>query len=368
MSWDWHVKSTYAGPDLEPFMRVLNPWRLSLLFFISGVAGRFMLDKVSRETFAKERLWRLLIPLFIGMQFVVAPQTYFQFLQSGTIEPGFWAFFAQYSDPDFVFEGTTTPTWNHLWYVAYLLVYSFLLVGLAPWLKALMSGPLGRGVSRLPAWIIALALPVVPLLIVRFTLTPHWPITHNLVSDWANHAASFYVFLLGYMVAKSARFWTTIDKMRFWSLGLSILLIVPLTPLWIHWEGFLQWLGPDSEASPLLFIARAGRVLYAWFAIATLLGFAQRLLNKPSRILAYLTAMIFPYYILHQTLIISIAYPLSQMKLGLPVEAGAIIIGTIGGCVLISELIIKRLALLRIFFGMKLKPEHLRIGVCNLPG
>jgi hypothetical protein len=43
------------------------------------------------------------------------------------------------------------------------------------------------------------------------------------------------------------------------------------------------------------------------------------------------------------------------MRLGLPVEAGAIIFGTIIGCVLISELIIKRMALLRVFFGMKLK-------------
>lgn len=357
VTWGWHIKSPHAGPWLEPLMRLVNPWRLTLLFFISGLAARFMLDKVAGEAFAKERLWRLFIPLFIGMQFIVAPQSYFQFLQADVIEPGFWAFFAKYSDPDFVFPGTTTPTWNHLWYIAYLLVYSFLLVGLAPWLKALSMGPIGQFMGRLPAWAIALAIPVLPLLLVRFTLTPHWPTTHNLIADWANHATSFYVFLLGYVIAKSPGFWRAIDKMRHWSLGLSLALIVPLSFLWVSWDGFVDWVGQDPQRSPLLFAARSARILYAWFAITTLLGFAQRTLNKPSRALSYLTSVIFPYYILHQTLIIVIAYPLSKVALGLPLEAAGVVFGTVGGCVLISELIIKRVALLRVFFGMKAKTK-----------
>ncbi len=357
VTWGWHIKSPYAGPWLEPFMRLVNPWRLSLLFFISGLAARFMLDKVSRETFAKERLWRLFIPLFIGMQFIVAPQTYYQFLHAGIIEPGFWAFFGNYANPDFAFPGTTTPTWNHLWYVTYLLVYSFLLVGLAPWLKMLSDGPIGRFVTKLPAWVLTLMLPVIPLLIVRFTLTPHWPTTHNLVSDWANHATSFFIFLLGYQIAKSQNFWLAIDKVRLWSLGFSLALIIPLSFLWVPWDGFVDWVGQDPKRAILLFAARAGRVLYAWFAIATLLGFAQRVLNKPNKALSYLTSMVFPYYILHQTLIIVIAYPLSKMALGLPLEAAGVIFGTVAGCVLISELLIKRVALLRVFFGMKARPK-----------
>jgi hypothetical protein len=38
VSWDWHVKSPHAGPTLEPLMLLTSPWRMSLLFVVSGVA------------------------------------------------------------------------------------------------------------------------------------------------------------------------------------------------------------------------------------------------------------------------------------------------------------------------------------------
>ena len=38
VTWDWHVKSPDAGAALEPLMLLTSPWRLSLLFLISGAA------------------------------------------------------------------------------------------------------------------------------------------------------------------------------------------------------------------------------------------------------------------------------------------------------------------------------------------
>ena len=88
VSWGWHVKSPYSGEFLEPIMQLLNPWRLSLLFVISGVAFRFASDKFSRSTMAKLRTRRLLIPLLFGSFVIVAPQTYFELLANGVITPG----------------------------------------------------------------------------------------------------------------------------------------------------------------------------------------------------------------------------------------------------------------------------------------
>ena len=36
VTWDWHVKSSHASQIIEPLMRLSNPWRLTLLFIISG--------------------------------------------------------------------------------------------------------------------------------------------------------------------------------------------------------------------------------------------------------------------------------------------------------------------------------------------
>ena len=42
VSWNWHIKSALSVTALEPLMLALNPWRLALLFLVSGVATRFM--------------------------------------------------------------------------------------------------------------------------------------------------------------------------------------------------------------------------------------------------------------------------------------------------------------------------------------
>ena len=38
VSWDWHIKSPHADRAIEPLMMLSAPWRLALLFLISGAA------------------------------------------------------------------------------------------------------------------------------------------------------------------------------------------------------------------------------------------------------------------------------------------------------------------------------------------
>ena len=62
VSWDWHIKSAQPVAALEPLMLVLNPWRLALLFLVSGVATRFMLRKTAAGALLRARSSRLLDP------------------------------------------------------------------------------------------------------------------------------------------------------------------------------------------------------------------------------------------------------------------------------------------------------------------
>ena len=43
VSWDFHIKSPSASTTIEPFMLLSSPWRMSLLFLISGAATSMML-------------------------------------------------------------------------------------------------------------------------------------------------------------------------------------------------------------------------------------------------------------------------------------------------------------------------------------
>ena len=74
VSWGFHIKSIHRVTALEPLMLVLNPWRLALLFLVSGVATRFMLRKSTLGSLLRARSVRLLIPLVFGMLVIVPPQ------------------------------------------------------------------------------------------------------------------------------------------------------------------------------------------------------------------------------------------------------------------------------------------------------
>ena len=137
VSWDWHVKSPHAGTALEPFMRALSPWRMDLLFLISGVATAFMLRPGGASVaLLGLRARRLLLPLAFGMLVIVPPQSYFEVVQRYGYAGSFLEFMRLYLGGYGGFCGAAgsgscliLPTWNHLWFLPYLFVYT-----LAAWL------------------------------------------------------------------------------------------------------------------------------------------------------------------------------------------------------------------------------------------
>ncbi|WP_048648412.1 acyltransferase family protein [Nitratireductor soli] len=365
VTWDWHVKSPHASRFLEPAMVLVNPWRLALLFFISGVALRFALDKARYGTqngtqrkngiaaFARARFVRLFLPIAFGMLVLVVPQSYFELLTKGEIEPGYWRFYPAYLDLEQHFS-IITPTWNHLWYVVYLLIYTLLIVAVSPWLGRLAAG---RG-ERLFAWLLRgptglrlFVVPALPFIAYRFVLAPHFPTTHALVDDWANHANNLTVLLLGYLAAKSPFFWQAIAAARVRALTTTLAFAALLTVAYLN-AGWVR------QNDVLITAFHTLRTLYAWLAILTLLGLAQRWLDRPGPLLAYLSGAIFPCYILHQTLIVVIGYALAGMRLPVAAEAGIVTGGTVAGCLVLYETI-RRVGPLRPLFGLPWrKPEH----------
>src|SRR5262249_14928153 len=94
--WVWHIKSTQPIAALEPLMLALNPWRLALLFLVSGVATRFMLRKAATGALLRSRSSRLMIPLIFGMLVVVPPQAYIQIVEAFGYKGGFVDFYLKH--------------------------------------------------------------------------------------------------------------------------------------------------------------------------------------------------------------------------------------------------------------------------------
>jgi glucan biosynthesis protein C len=362
VTWDWHVKSVHVGPAAEWAMMLLNPWRLALLFFISGVALRFAADKLGGSKLARERAVRLGLPILFGMIVIVAPQSWLQLVESGEFSGSFWQFWPQYLDFGSDFS-ITTPTWNHLWYVVYLLVYTLMLAAVAAPLARFMTGTGARMTAFLFAgrWgpLVALVLPAMPFILYRFTLDPFFRTTHDLTNDWANHAHSLTILLMGFLLAKDRNFWCAVRRVLPFSITGVLVLGAVLTPLWANWDAMAE----SADWNWLVWPARIARIFYAWLAIVSMLGLAQRYLNRPSRALTYMTEAIFPWYILHQTITVMAGYWLTRQGLSVSVEVPLVILATFGGCALLHELVIRRIGFLRPLFGLKPMIKARRVAV-----
>jgi len=351
VSWGFHIKSEHRIAALEPLMLVLNPWRLALLFLVSGAATRFMLGKYAVGPLLRSRSSRLLIPLIFGMLVIVPPQAYDQIVESLGYPQGFldfytwhyFAFGAQFCRPG---PCILLPTWNHLWFVAYLWIYTMALGAVLAAAPALVGWIERRLVSALSG-VLLLVLPSVAFAAYRLALLPSFPSTHALFGDWYNHALFASVFLLGFLLARADAFWDAIERQRWWALSLAAVFF--LSFLMLRWTR-------DAAAPPsLLLLKLCGGIAYGfyqWLCIVTVLGFARRWLTADSSVRKYLTDAIFPYYIVHQTAIILIAHELHGRDLPAWLEASIVISGTLAACVLSYE-IVRRSAVLRPLFGLR---------------
>ncbi|MBC7665890.1 MAG: acyltransferase family protein [Caulobacter sp.] len=346
LPWGFHVTSDYrGGPVLAAFMLALNPWRLSLLFVISGTATAFMAMRIGRGALAWQRGMRLFVPLVFGMLVVVVPQVYFEVVEAGRYSGGFMAFWGRYLRRDQSFH-TPIPTWNHLWFIAYLLIYTLIVVVLAPKPRA------AEALRATPSRALLVALLVGPwfvLWLLRMTLFPRFGSTHAMVGDWYNHALFFGMFLFGFMLVRRPVLWLALDRLRWPALALAVLggaVFIGLT------------LGAGEAFAPgewQRWVGRAGREAQAWGAVLAALGFGLRYLNHDHRWRAYFVDVIFAWYIVHQTALIALAVWLKPLQLGGAVEALLVISGAGTACVVMAE-VARRVAWLRPLFGFRRSP------------
>jgi hypothetical protein len=347
VSWDWHVKSPFASTTLEPLMLLSSPWRLSLLFFVSGAATAFMLRR-GTQGFAASRTRRLLIPLVFGMLVLVMPQAYYEVVEKTGDDPGLLAFWADYlrADSSYCMAGKCLilPTWNHLWFVAYLWVYSLVLwagVRLAPKAIEASAAFLGQQLQG----VAVLVVPVAVLALIRIALVARFPSTHAMKGDWFNHAQYGAVFLLGFLLAHQAAVWEAMRRLRWWSLGIAI-----ASYLFIVWV-YDQQAGPHDLSPWLRHLQRTVYAADQWCAIAAILGFARQWAPGDSAARRYLTEAVFPFYIVHQTAIVVMVHHLKPAGLPPVVEGPLLMLATIAVCLATFE-IVRRLAWLRPLFGL----------------
>lgn len=353
--WDWHYKSTYTSELLTNFMLWSNQWRMSLLFLISGAAVSFLLATQPWGQFIRNRVPLLLLPLLFGMLVIVVPQVYVEAHSKGLINsPNYWHFWYLYLDQtsaEFAPHKTLGKmhlTWNHLWFLPYILAYTIILWAVYPLINSSRCAPIWQWLSKSISSRLVILVPIALLYSIGWWLYDKYPTTHNFVQDWFNHARSFLYFLLGFVLVRMPQVWNQFASLRWYLLPVALLTYA--YALFDFNGGSLGGGVIAKEISGLIWSANG------WLWVLAIIAWAQHWFTFSNPFLRYLNSGVYCFYILHQTLIISIAYFVVPHKLGAIVEPLIIISVVAIGCVALFE-VIKRIPVVPMLFGIQRRKE-----------
>lgn len=349
VNYGWEIKNMETSAGLTRLIWWMHQWRLPLLFFISGVGIHFSLMKRSVIKFTWERIVRLFIPLLFAMFFTIPLQVYFEWLQEGKITMSYVEFYPS------VWQLVPYPkgslTWSHMWFVVYLFVFCMLLIPVFALFKFSFFKNAKSRMADLFSSPVTLSFLFIPLMLYYFNLYIEYPEQGSLVDDWFIFLFSITLLLFGYFLGGSDKFWDTCAKYRYYFLAIAIACILYLFPA--YWWN----LDLPKVKDKRLFIFGILNSIHIWMIILTILGFAKTHLNFSNNFLKQVNQAVYPFYILHQTLIVSFGFYITQWNMPIYVKMILLILLTFLSLVLLYRYLIKPYKLFRILYGVKLKKQ-----------
>ena len=356
-SWDYNIKSPRLAPGIDWALLALTPWRMALLFTISGVASRHLIAKLGAGRFALDRVRRLVPVIIFGTFVVIPPQTYIMLVDKGLLHAGylhFWFYTYLAADQTLVAPlHRTMPTYDHLWFIVYLLFYALIFAAVARLWNALrkMTPDWAFSAPRLPLWLL-LALPALWLFAMNFLIEHRLPATFNLVNDWGSHLKWAGMFVTGLSCATRDDFWEWLGRRRGTLLAMAALFLA------LQSLCRAIWLTGQMEPVSSAIAWSATSSVYAWTMIGALCGYAKEHLNNRSDSLSHLNEAILPIYVLHQPILLISAYYIFPLELPLPVE-GALLVSMTGlGALAVYEVMIRPFRFMRFLFGLKIESRN----------
>jgi peptidoglycan/LPS O-acetylase OafA/YrhL len=343
---DWHIKNKETSNLFLEFNFFLSRFRMPLLFFISGAVASFMLQRRTATQFIGLRFRRLFVPLVFGMLLIVPVQVYMERVNQG-FKGNFIDFYPS------IFTTGAYPagnlSWHHLWFIAYLFVYD---VVLAPVFKWCITHKTKLSFFHWLANDKNIYLLVVPSIVSFSALVLRFPETHDLVNDWCWLIYWLFFLVAGFICTCFPSLTLSLERNRRFSFAFAVLAILTLNYLrWNHIEPsdiFVNW-----KKHPLTYLYLTLYPIVAWSWVFTAIGYGKRYLNKKHTSLTYLNNAAYPFYILHQTIIVVLAFYVVRTSDSILLKYMFIVIT----CFLISmafyHLFIRPFALTRFLFGAK---------------
>lgn len=345
VNYNWEVKNEEKSALLLSIVIWFHQWRLPLLFFISGLGIYFSLKTRNILTFTLERFRRLFIPLVFAMFFTIPIQVYVEYLQKGRVTGSYFEFYP--SVWDFIPYPDGSLTWSHMWFIVYLLTFILLLI---PFFSILKIKIIEKYKDRFSNVLSSKFLIFFVFLIQYYNYYQFYlkyPEQGSLVDDWFVFNSSITYLLLGYLLASSNQFWDNCERYRKICLTFAV---VTSSILFLNFYLPNALPKKDTINTQVYFLLDAFQI---WCIILTIIGFAKKYLNTSSSILQYLNQAVFPFFIIHQTIIVAIGYWIVQLNFTILIKYLLLSICSSIVIYALYEYVIRRTKLTRFLYGMK---------------
>jgi len=368
----WWITSDQKNLAAQAFTTVLDQYHMPLLFLVAGAATWFSLGKRTAGQYSVERIKRLVVPAILCSIIFVVPNHYLSQMHyynndelnkilAGIGElPPFGSFLEHYPSifMDKVIPFTTNWNPGVLWFLWYLILYTCILLPVF-WVIRKKGQRLVSGIN----WFLEKRGSVFLLVIPIALLQVYKP--GPILDTWTFHNFSlfYYVpfFVYGFFLFTDSRALRGLDKSGpiaiiggIITMTLFMLLVFPplgRAPLYSAYWTFFSDSGNIALGEDLIWVLRS---ITEWFWIIGLLYLGKRFLNFSNGFTRYANDAVLPFYILHETGIVTISYFVIQLDMPV-LPTYAIIIGGASLMTLGLYEIFKRTNVTRFITGMKPK-------------
>ncbi len=338
-TWGWHVKNpTQYGGILRSVMIFLSEWRMPLLFMISGAGTFYALGKRTPGRYLGERFKRLMIPFIAGIFFLVPVQVY---LEKADQYSSLLSFYPH------MFEGIYPEgnfSWHHLWFIVYLFIIS---LSISPFLKLFRSAGFRRFSIRLERFASRpLSLNVVVLLLIgsQLLLGPYFPEdTKALVDDWASMAFYVIFFMAGFILLSNKNIIESIRAQK----NLFLIEAVLATAVMFSSPHLF------AEESLADLVWGVSSIFLAWSCGLAAIGYAKQYLNRNTLFRKVANEAIYPFYLLHQPVILILGFFLIRVNMPDLVRFVILTISSFGISSALYWYLVRPFNITRVIFGMK---------------
>jgi glucans biosynthesis protein C len=283
-------------------LQAITPWRLMVLFTVSGFATAALLSRAqSPIELLYERSKRILIPLGFGMLALVPVQSWIRLKTQSGYSDNFGTFMVDHVFGLTDYKGYTVPHWEHLWFLGYLWMFTAVLLlafQVLPVLNTIMM--------RVSSWMlkgpVLVVVPAIGIAIGHDMIMGLHLTGSGMLDDWAGDVHYIPAFLFGFMVFNQPKLWETIRANARMSLFLSIAAYTILA-LTLFKNGEIKNMG---KVDYLLYLSSYS--IIAWCMLPPILAIADRAFNRDHKWRETLSRAIFPAYLVHQTIIVLIGW------------------------------------------------------------